>query len=283
MPFPDIDPIAFSIGPLVVRWYALAYIAGLVGGWFVARRLVAADRLWGGTRRPSREDVDDLIVWIAFGVILGGRIGYVLFYDLGSYLARPHEILFIWRGGMSFHGGLLGAIAASFLFGRSRGVSGFTVLDVVAVVAPIGLFFGRIANFINGELWGRPAPDFPYAVIFPFAGPEPRYPSQLFEAATQGLLLFAVMLAAVAILGLRRPGLLAGIFAIGYAAARIFCEFFREPDPQLGFLLGEGAGWLGGGLTMGMLLSIPLALAGVVAILAARRGATAPRGRSGPA
>lgn len=283
MPFPDIDPVAFSIGPLVVRWYALAYIAGLVGGWFVARRLVAADGLWGGTRRPGREDVDDLIVWIAFGVILGGRIGYVLFYDLGSYLARPHEILFIWRGGMSFHGGLLGAIAASFLFGRSRGVSGFTVLDIVAVVAPIGLFFGRIANFINGELWGRPAPDFPYAVIFPFAGPEPRYPSQLFEAATQGLLLFAVMLTAVAILGLRRPGLLAGIFAIGYAAARIFCEFFREPDPQLGFLLGEGAGWLGGGLTMGMLLSLPLALAGVAAILAARRGATAPRGRSGSA
>ncbi|TVR09608.1 MAG: prolipoprotein diacylglyceryl transferase [Salinarimonadaceae bacterium] len=276
MPFPDIDPVAFSLGPLVVRWYALAYIAGLLGGWLVARRLVAADGLWGGVRRPSREDIDDLLVWIAFGVIIGGRLGYVIFYNPGSYLARPLEILYIWQGGMSFHGGLVGAIAASFLFGRSRAVSGFTVLDIVAVVAPIGLLFGRIANFINGELWGRPAPDFPFAVIFPFAGPEPRYPSQLFEAATQGLLLFIVMLAAVAFFGLRRPGLLSGIFAIGYAIARIFCEFFREPDPQLGFLFGEGAGWLGGGVTMGMLLSLPLALAGAAAIVAARRGATLP-------
>jgi phosphatidylglycerol:prolipoprotein diacylglycerol transferase len=269
MPFPDIDPIAFSLGPFVVRWYALAYIAGFLGGWWLARRIAAAPALWGTTPRPDKEQIDDLIVWVALGVIIGGRLGYVLFYDLASYLGRPHEILFVWQGGMSFHGGLLGALVACFLFARSRGLIGLSMLDLVAVAAPIGLFFGRIANFINGELWGRPAPDFPFAVIFPYAGPVPRYPSQLFEAATQGLLLFIVMLIALAVVGLRRPGMLAGIFAIGYAAARIFCEFFREPDPQLGFLVGD---WL----TMGMLLSLPLALAGIAAIIAARRGLTGP-------
>ena len=269
MPFPDIDPIAFSLGPLVIRWYALAYLAGFLGGWLAARRMAGTEGLWGIVPRPSKEQIDDFIVWIALGVILGGRLGYVLFYDLGSYLARPHEILFVWQGGMSFHGGLLGAVIASFVFARRNGLIGLSMLDIVAVTAPIGLFFGRIANFINGELWGRPAPDFPFAVVFPFAGPVPRYPSQLFEAATQGLVLFIVMLIAVAVLGMRRPGMLAGIFAIGYAVARIFCEFFREPDPQIGFLMGD---WL----TMGMLLSLPLALAGIVAIIAARRGLTGP-------
>lgn len=269
MPFPDIDPIAFSLGPFVVRWYALAYIAGFLGGWWLARRIAAAPALWGTTPRPDKEQIDDLIVWVALGVIIGGRLGYVLFYDLASYLGRPHEILFVWQGGMSFHGGLLGALFGCFLFARSRGLIGLSMLDLVAVAAPIGLFFGRIANFINGELWGRPAPDFPFAVIFPYAGPVPRYPSQLFEAATQGLALFIVMLIALAVVGLRRPGMLSGIFAIGYAVARIFCEFFREPDPQLGFLMGD---WL----TMGMLLSLPLALAGIAVIIAARRGSTGP-------
>ncbi len=268
MPFPEIDPVAFSLGPLVVRWYALAYIAGLVGGWYLARKLAAAGGLWGSLARPTKADIDDLLVWVAFGIIIGGRLGYVLFYNLEGYLRQPWEILFIWRGGMSFHGGLLGAIGAAFLFGRSRGLAGLSVLDIIAVCAPIGLFFGRIANFINGELWGRVAPDFPYAVVFPHAGPDPRYPSQLIEAGTQGILLFVVMLVAVRLFGLRRPGMMAGIFGVGYAAARIFSEFFREPDPQLGFLVG--------GLTMGMLLSIPLALAGIAAIVAARRGWTRP-------
>jgi phosphatidylglycerol---prolipoprotein diacylglyceryl transferase len=276
MPFPNIDPVAFSLGPLVVRWYALAYIVGFVGGWYLARRLSASAELWGAIRRPTKEHIDDLLVWVAMGIIIGGRLGYVLFYNPSFYLHNPVEILFIWQGGMSFHGGLGGAIAAAFLFARSRGLLGLSVLDVVAVVAPIGLFFGRIANFINGELWGRPAPDFAYAVIFPHAGPVPRYPSQLFEAAAQGLLLFVVMLIALRIFGFRRPGLLTGVFGIGYALARISTEFFREPDPQLGFLFGGAFAGLGGGITMGMLLSLPLAIGGIAVIVAAMRGWTSP-------
>jgi phosphatidylglycerol:prolipoprotein diacylglycerol transferase len=276
MPFPDIDPVAFALGPLVIRWYALAYIAGLLGGWYVARRLAQAPALWGSVKRPTSEHIDDLLVWVAIGIIIGGRLGYVLFYNLDSYLRHPIEILYIWQGGMSFHGGLAGAIGAAFLFARSRGLIGLSVLDIIAVTAPIGLFFGRIANFINGELWGRPAPDFPYAVIFPHAGDIPRYPSQLFEAAAQGLLLFIVMLIALRLFGLRRPGLLTGIFGIGYAIARIGTEFFREPDPQLGFLFGGAFAGLGGGITMGMLLSVPLLLGGILVILAAMRGWTGP-------
>lgn len=276
MPFPDIDPIAFSLGPLVIRWYALAYIVGLVGGWYMARRLAASVALWGNVKRPTKEDIDDLLVWVAIGIIVGGRIGYVLFYDLASYLHRPIEILYIWQGGMSFHGGFLGVVVGSIIFARSRGLNPLSVFDIITVAAPIGIFFGRIANFINGELWGRVAPDFPYAVVFPFAGPLPRYPSQLFEAATQGLLLFIVMMIALWIFGLRRPGLMAGIFAIGYAAARTFTEFFREPDPQLGFLFDGAFASLGGGITMGMVLSLPLAIAGVVVVVAAARGWTRP-------
>jgi phosphatidylglycerol---prolipoprotein diacylglyceryl transferase len=276
MPFPDIDPIAFSLGPLVIRWYALAYIAGLVGGWYLARRLAQSPALWGDVKRPTNEHIDDLLVWAAIGIILGGRLGYVLFYDLSSYLHRPIEILYIWQGGMSFHGGFLGVVVAAIVFARSRGLNPLSLFDVITVAAPIGIFFGRLANFINGELWGRVAPDFPYAVIFPYAGPVPRYPSQLFEAATQGLLLFAVMMIALAIFGLRRPGLLAGIFAIGYAVARTFTEFFREPDPQLGFLFDGAFANLGGGITMGMVLSLPLAIAGIIVVIAAARGWTRP-------
>lgn len=274
MPFPDIDPVAFAIGPIAIRWYALAYIAGLALGWWGARRLAGADRLWGGVKRPTPVAIDDLVVWVAIGLILGGRIGYVLFYNAQAYLANPLEILAVWRGGMAFHGGLIGAVVAMILFARSRGLPFLPILDLVAVVAPIGLFFGRIANFVNGELWGRPAPDFPYAVVFPYAGDVPRYPSQLFEAAGQGLVLFAVMLIAVAIAGFRKPGLLAGVFGIGYGLARIATEFFREPDPQLGFLFGREVDALSGGVTMGMLLSLPLVLGGIVLVLIARTGAT---------
>lgn len=274
MPFPDIDPVAVAIGPIAIRWYALAYIAGLVLGWWGARRLAAADRLWGDVRRPTPVAIDDLVVWVAIGLILGGRIGYVLFYNLEAYLSNPLEILAVWRGGMAFHGGLIGAVVAMILFARSRGLPFLPILDLVAVVTPIGLFFGRIANFINGELWGRPAPDFPYAVVFPYAGDVPRYPSQLFEAAGQGLLLFLVMLIAVAVAGFRKPGLLAGVFGIGYGLARIATEFFREPDPQLGFLFGREVDALSGGVTMGMLLSLPLVLGGIVLVLIARSGAT---------
>lgn len=277
LPFPSIDPVALAIGPITVKWYALAYIAGLLGGWWYARRLVMADRLWGVVKRPTVTDIDDLVVWVALGVVLGGRIGYVLFYNLPLYLSDPIEIFAIRNGGMSFHGGFLGAILAFLLFARSRGLNGYTLLDIGAVVVPIGLFFGRIANFVNGELWGRVAPDFPYAIVFPSGGPVPRHPSQLYEAATEGLLLFLVMALAVCRFGFRKPGLLGGIFVLGYAVARTACEFFREPDRQLGYLFGDHLGPLGGGVTMGMLLCVPMALVGLTYIVLAARGWTRPR------
>ena len=278
LPFPAIDPVAISIGPLAIRWYALAYVVGLLGGWFYARRLAADSALWKPLRQPTPTDVDDVIVWVALGVVLGGRIGYILFYNLDAYLAQPTEIFAIWHGGMSFHGGFLGAVAALVLFARPRGLNALAMLDMAAVVAPVGLFFGRIANFINGELWGRPAPDFPYAFVFPHAGPVPRHPSQLYEAFGEGLVLFVVMAWAVRRYGFRRPGLLGGLFLLGYALARIGAEFFREPDAQLGFLFGSNLSLLGGGITMGMLLSVPMALVGIGVMGLAIRGATRARG-----
>ncbi len=277
LPFPAIDPVALAIGPITIKWYALAYIAGLIGGWYYARRLVMADRLWGVVKRPQVVDIDDLVVWVALGVVLGGRIGYVLFYNLPMYLADPIEILAIRNGGMSFHGGFLGAILAFLLFARAKKLNGYTLLDIGAVVVPIGLFFGRIANFVNGELWGRVAPDFPYAIVFPSGGPLPRHPSQLYEAATEGLLLFIVMAIAVRRFGFRKPGLLGGIFVLGYALARTFCEFFREPDRQLGFLFGDHLGPMGGGVTMGMLLCVPMMIVGLTYIVLAATGRTRPR------
>jgi phosphatidylglycerol:prolipoprotein diacylglycerol transferase len=221
--------------------------------------------------------MDDLIVWVALGVVLGGRIGYVLFYNFDIYLAHPAEMLAVWRGGMSFHGGFIGCLLAILVFARRRGLDGLALLDVAAAVVPIGLFFGRIANFVNGELWGRPAPDFPYAVVFPQGGPVARHPSQLYEAFAEGLVLFVVLGWAVRRFGFHRPGLVGGIFVVGYALARIACEFFREPDAQLGYLFGSSLAFLGGGVTMGMVLSLPMALAGVAAIWLAARGYTRPR------
>ncbi len=275
LPFPQIDPVALSLGPISVKWYGLAYVAGLLGGWWYARKLVSNDALWGGLKRPTREDLDDLLVWVAIGVVLGGRLGFVLFYDLERYVARPQDILQVWQGGMSFHGGLVGAASAIALFARRRGYRVLSVFDICAVVVPIGLFFGRIANFINAELWGRPAPDFAFAFIFPNGGPVPRHPSQLYEAFAEGLVLFIVMALAVRACRFVKPGLLAGLFGMGYAVARIICEFFREPDPQLGFLFGTGVDALKGGFTMGMVLSLPLFLAGLWLVLRARL-ATAP-------
>ena len=276
LPFPAIDPVAIAIGPITIKWYALAYIAGLIGGWYYARRLVMADSLWGVVKRPQVVDIDDLVVWVALGVVLGGRIGYVLFYNLPMYIADPMEILAIRNGGMSFHGGFLGAILAFLLFARAKKLNGYTLLDIGAVVVPIGLFFGRIANFVNGELWGRIAPDFPYAIVFPTGGPLPRHPSQLYEAATEGALLFVVMLVAVRANGFRKPGLMGGIFVLGYALARTFCEFFREPDRQLGYLFGTET-WSTGGITMGMVLCVPMALVGLTVVVLALRGTTRPR------
>jgi len=266
MVLPDIDPVALSIGPLVIRWYALAYIAGLLIGWAYMRRLAADARLWGELRRPKPEDLDDLLVFAALGVVVGGRLGFVLFYKPGFYLANPLEILQTWKGGMSFHGGLFGAWLSVFLFARRRGLNPFAMADIAAVVAPLGLLFGRMANFIKGELRGRPT-DVPWAIVFPDAGPELRHPSQLYEAGLEGLLLLIVLGVLVRRFGLFRPGLLAGIFGMGYAGARFFVEFFREPDRYLGFLAG---GWL----TMGMTLSIPMFLAGLWLVMRAlKRGA----------
>ncbi|GHE70269.1 prolipoprotein diacylglyceryl transferase [Camelimonas fluminis] len=278
IPFPVIDPVIFSIGPLSVRWYALAYIVGLVGGWLYARRLIAAPGLWGDVRRPTRADLDDMLVYVALGVVLGGRIGYVLFYNFHEYLADPLSIFAVWKGGMSFHGGLAGALLGVCLLARQRKLPALAMCDVASAVAPIGLFLGRIANFINGELWGRPAPDVPWAMVFPYGGPLPRHPSQLYEAVGEGLLLFVAVSIAVRLAGFRRPGVVSGVFAIGYAIARTVCEFFREPDPQLGFLLGRSVNFLEGGLTMGMLLCIPVFIAGVLLLWLALSGRTRPAG-----
>jgi phosphatidylglycerol:prolipoprotein diacylglycerol transferase len=266
IPFPAIDPVLIEIGPIAIRWYALAYIAGLVGGWFVAREIARRDSLWGGVPRPSPDSLDDLLVYVAFGVIIGGRLGYVLFYNLDFFVDNPARVVAVWEGGMSFHGGLAGAALGVWLFARRHGLNPLTVADVCAVVAPIGIFLGRIANFIKPELWGRPT-DVAWGVVFPGAGPEPRHPSQLYEAGLEGLALFVVLILLVRSGGMQRPGLLTGAFAIGYGAARIICEFFREPDPQLGFLFG--------GATMGMLLSVPLIVAGFVLIARARNSGRA--------
>jgi phosphatidylglycerol---prolipoprotein diacylglyceryl transferase len=260
IPFPAINPILISIGPFSVRWYALAYIVGIIAGWFYARAIISSERLWGGPAPLTVTDFDDFVIWITLGIILGGRIGYVLFYNLPHFAENPIEILQLWNGGMSFHGGVLGCIVAIVLFATRRGIPVLSLGDVTAAVAPIGLFLGRIANFINGELWGRRT-DVPWAMIFPHGGPVPRHPSQLYEATLEGVVLFIVLALLVRFGALKRPGVVTGVFAIGYGAARITCEFFREPDVQLGFL------W--GGLTMGMLLCIPLILAGIAVLVVA--------------
>jgi phosphatidylglycerol---prolipoprotein diacylglyceryl transferase len=258
IPFPAIDPILISIGPFSVRWYALAYIVGIIAGWFYARAIIASERLWGGPAPFTVTDFDDFVIWITLGIILGGRIGYVLFYNLPHFAADPIEILELWNGGMSFHGGVVGCSIAIVLFALRRGIPMLSLGDVTAAVAPIGLFLGRLANFINGELWGRPT-DVPWAMVFPHGGPIPRHPSQLYEATLEGILLFIVLGLFVRFGALKRPGVVTSVFAIGYGAARITCEFFREPDVQLGFLWGD--------LTMGMLLCIPLILAGLALLV----------------
>ena len=264
LPFPAIDPVLVSIGPFAVRWYALSYICGILAGWLYARMIIANQRLWGGPAPFTATDFDDFVLWVTLGIILGGRVGYVLFYNFDFFIARPLEMLEVWKGGMSFHGGFLGCVLAVVLFGLKRKISILSLGDITCAVAPIGLFFGRLANFVNSELWGRPT-DVPWAMVFPSpeAGPWPRHPSQLYEAALEGLVLFCVLAVLVRAGALKRPGLILGAFAIGYAVARSVCELFREPDAQLGFL------W--GGMTMGMLLSVPLLIAGICLVAFALR------------
>ncbi|MCX8996569.1 prolipoprotein diacylglyceryl transferase [Rhizobiaceae bacterium BDR2-2] len=267
LPYPEIDPIALSIGPLAIRWYGLAYVAGIMLGWLYARSLVAKAHLWpGGTAPATRAQIDDFVVWATLGIVLGGRIGYILFYDPAPVLENPLSAFAVWNGGMSFHGGFLGATLAMILFARRHGIRIWSLFDVVAAVAPIGLFFGRIANFINGELWGRIS-DVPWAMVFPTGGPFTRHPSQLYEAALEGLATFLVLFAATRFTGiLKKPGFTAGLFVSLYAASRIFVEFFREPDEQIGYLAGN---WL----TMGMILSLPMLAAGIWAMARAKHSA----------
>jgi len=262
--FPVFDPIAIALGPIVIRWYALAYIGGIVIGWIYARALIKSTRLWGGPSPISLLDFDDFILWVTIGIIVGGRTGYVLFYNLDFFIAHPAEIFELWKGGMSFHGGFMGCVFAVFLFCWKRGLSVLSLGDITCAVGPIGLLLGRLANFINSELWGRHADaSVPWAMVFPNGGPLPRHPSQLYEASLEGIGLFLILALMIRAGALKRPGLILGAFIFFYALARITGEFFREPDPQLGFL------W--GGLTMGMLLSVPMIFVGLVLMVRAWR------------
>ena len=263
LPYPKIDSVLVSIGPFSIRWYALSYIAGILLGWLYARRVIANERYWGGPAPFTVDAYDDFVLWVTLGIILGGRIGYILFYNFPVFREHPLEMLKVWNGGMSFHGGFLGCVIAVTLFSLKRHISFLSLGDITCAVGPIGLFLGRLANFVNGELWGR-ATDVPWAMIFPLDRDQlPRHPSQLYEATLEGLVLLMILYVLIRRGALKRPGLIIGAFAICYALFRSFCELFREPDVQLGFL------WRG--TTMGMLLSIPLFLAGVCFVAYAMR------------
>lgn len=254
---PNFDPVALAIGPLEIRWYSLAYIAGILFVLFTLKKYNKADNIM------NEEALDNWIVWAILGVIIGGRLGYVLFYNFSFYISHPTQILAVWQGGMSFHGGLIGAIGAMFLFCRKYKIQFFRLMDVLAISAPMGLFFGRIANFINMELYGR-VTNSDYGFIFPNIDYQPRHPSQLYEAALEGLVLFAVLFLLNKYSNIRKiPGILSGLFLIGYASARASLEQFREPDEQIGFLFGN--------ITMGQILSLPIFIAGLIIIIAALR------------
>lgn len=281
MQYPNIDPVLVTIElfglSLPIRWYALAYLGGLLIGLALFRRLIARPALWPAGNAPlSRDQAESLLTWMVIGVILGGRLGFVLFYQPGYYLANPGEILQVWSGGMSFHGGFLGVILATIGFCRLHKAPLLPVADGIAAVAPVGLLLGRVANFINGELWGR-VTDAPWGMVFPHAGDLPRHPSQLYEAALEGALLFILLWILATRRGwLKRPGMITGLFFIGYGAARAFVELFREPDAQF-FAPGNPAGHAlrftaEYGLTMGQILSLPMILIGLGFWAAARRG-----------
>lgn len=264
--FPIIDPVLIELGPFQIRWYALAYIAGIMLAWHYTKYMARQARLWPQDRSPMTDaDLDDFVLWATLGIIFGGRLGYVLFYNLDAYLANPGEIFAVWNGGMAFHGGFLGVTLAMILFARARSLSLLSMFDIIAMAAPFGLLFGRIANFINSELWGR-VTDAPWGVIFPNGGPLPRHPSQLYEAALEGVILFIILfIVSRSTNALKRPGTIAGLFAILYGLFRSLVELVRVPDEQIGYLLF--------GSTMGMWLSLPMILAGLIAILYARKKA----------
>lgn len=258
LPFPNIDPVAFAIGPVAIRWYALAYLFGVLLGAAYGWLLLANRRLWhhGAPPFPAK-DIWDFAFWAMLAIVIGGRTGYVLFYNLPYYLENPVQILNTLDGGMSYHGGMVGLMLAAILFTRAKGGNWLSALDLLGAIATIGLMLGRIANFINAELYGAPT-DLPWGVIFPTDPLQvPRHPSQLYEAALEGLLLFLLIRIVTHVFyGLRKPGLVAGLFAVFYALARMLVELVRLPDSQIGYLYG---GWL----TMGQVLSLPMLLIGL--------------------
>lgn len=264
IPFPNIDPTIVTLGPISLKWYGLAYAVGIAFALWYTSRLARQT----GTR-PTVDDLGDFVIWAAAGIVLGGRLFSILFYGLDAYLADPWKALRVWEGGMSFHGGLTGVIVAILIFSWRRGFSPFALGDLVACAAPVGLFLGRLANFVNGELWGRPT-DVPWAMIFPTdAAGLPRHPSQLYQAGLEGILLFAAIFILARIPAVRdRPGTLSGSFLIGYALARLTGEFFRQPDANLGFLAF--------GTTMGQLLSMPMLIIGVWMVMRAPFGRQVP-------
>jgi len=253
IPFPEIDPIAFSIfGILHIRWYALAYLTGFLGGWGYGSWLAGR---FGKDWRPNRQDIEDLLPWVVAGVVLGGRIGYVLFYNFSFYLENPLQIFFLWEGGMSFHGGMAGVIAVLLLYARHAKIPLLQLSDLVACVVPIGLFFGRLANFANGELFGR-VTAMPWGVVFPYGEPFPRHPSQLYEAGLEGMVLFLLLYVLARFFHFwKHPGMLAGVFLAWYGSARFCIEWVREPDTQLG-LFAEY-------FSMGQILSLPMIVGGI--------------------
>ena len=270
LPFPDIDPVAVAIGPLTIKWYGLAYLVGLVLGWLYIKRVVADGRLWPGGKTPFLpEKVDDLLLYLTVGTVVGGRLGYVILYEPSAYIAQPLEIFSVWKGGMSFHGALIGCGIATWLFARRNNVNPWTALDLATAAVPIGLFFGRIANFINGELFGR-VTDVPWAMVFPHAKylypavePATRHPSQLYEAALEGLALFLLLrLLTHAYGALKTPGTITGVFLAGYALARMTGEIFREPHAIHAFNIGP--------LTAGQVYSIPMLAFGLYLLWRAR-------------
>ncbi|NNE81062.1 MAG: prolipoprotein diacylglyceryl transferase [Silicimonas sp.] len=290
IPFPDISPILVEIPlgftSLPIRWYALAYIVGIVIGYFLMRRAIDRPSLWKDDKPPmSRAQLEDFLTWVILGVILGGRLGYVLFYGKGQFWEDPVAILRVWDGGMAFHGGFVGVVLAGAIFARRHGLPPAKLADGVAIAAPVGLFLGRIANFINAELWGRPT-DLPWGVIFPgtaaqtcpdVAGLCARHPSQLYEAGLEGLLLGALILWLAFVRGwLRTPGALCGTFIAGYGLARFIVEYFRQADAQfitadnpLGHVLFLGPA----SVSMGQLLSLPMVVIGLLILFVARRRA----------
>ena len=249
--FPDLDPVAFQMGWVVIRWFSLAYIFGLLGAWFLARKMSR-----GSKSVFTVLKIDDFLIWATVGIIVGGRLGYVLFYNLGYFLEFPAQIPALWQGGMSFHGGLIGVLVATLLFAKKKEISPLAMGDILVCVAPIGLFLGRLANFINGELYGRVSHAVPWVMIFPGGGEEPRHPSQLYEAFGEGLLLFVILNAVWWLMPKyrERQGFMSGLFFVLYGGVRFILEFFREPDEHLGFIIQN--------LSMGQLLCIPMILFG---------------------